>query len=75
MEVSPVMPNCPFTPTKEEIIMAQITLQGNPINTAGNLPAVNTKAPSFTLTKTDLSDCTLQDYAGKTRCPQHLPQH
>jgi thiol peroxidase len=46
--------------------MAQITLQGNPINTAGNLPAVKTKAPAFTLTKTDLSDCTLQEYAAKT---------
>lgn len=46
--------------------MAQISLQGNPINTAGNLPAVNTLAPSFTLTKTDLSECTLQDHAGKT---------
>lgn len=46
--------------------MAQISLQGNPINTAGNLPAVKTQAPSFTLTKTDLSECTLQEYAGKT---------
>ena len=46
--------------------MAQITLQGKPVNTVGNLPAVNTQAPAFTLTKTDLSDCTLQDYAGKT---------
>jgi len=46
--------------------MAQISLQGNPINTVGNLPAVSTKAPSFILTKTDLSDCTLQDYSGKT---------
>jgi len=46
--------------------MVQIALQGNPINTAGNLPAVNTQAPSFTLTKSDLSDCTLRDYAGKT---------
>ncbi|MFH2122594.1 MAG: thiol peroxidase [Pseudomonadota bacterium] len=46
--------------------MAQISLQGNPIETAGNLPAVNTQAPTFTLTKTDLSDGKLQDYAGRT---------
>ncbi|MDO8946158.1 MAG: thiol peroxidase [Desulfocapsaceae bacterium] len=46
--------------------MAQISLQGNPINTVGNLPAINTQAPAFTLTKTDLSDSKLQDYAGKT---------
>lgn len=45
--------------------MASITLQGNPLETAGDLPAVGTKAPSFTLTKTDLSDCSLQDFDGK----------
>lgn len=46
--------------------MAQITLQGNSIETSGDLPAVNSQAPLFTLTKTDLSDCVLGDFAGKT---------
>lgn len=46
--------------------MAKITLQGNPVNTVGDLPAVGTSAPDFTLTKTDLSDLTLGDLAGKT---------
>lgn len=46
--------------------MTQITLQGNPATTLGNLPATGTPAPSFTLTKTDLSDCSPQDFAGKT---------
>ncbi len=46
--------------------MAQITLQGNAIDTSGALPAVDSPAPLFTLTKTDLSDCTLEDFAGKT---------
>ncbi|QQZ29511.1 thiol peroxidase [Thiothrix subterranea] len=46
--------------------MATITLQGNPIDTCGELPAVGSAAPAFTLTKTDLSDVTLQDFAGKT---------
>ncbi|MHB8809088.1 MAG: thiol peroxidase [Desulfobulbaceae bacterium] len=46
--------------------MAQITLQGNPIRTIGELPAVNSQAPAFTLTRTDLSDCTLADFAGQT---------
>lgn len=46
--------------------MARITLQGNPIQTAGELPAVNSQAPPFTLTRTDLSDCTLADFAGQT---------
>lgn len=46
--------------------MATITLQGNPLETCGELPAVGSAAPVFTLTKTDLSDVTLQDFAGKT---------
>ena len=46
--------------------MAQITLKGNPINTVGTLPAVGSDAPGFTLVKTDLSETSLSDYAGKT---------
>jgi thioredoxin-dependent peroxiredoxin len=45
--------------------MAQITLKGNPINTIGSLPEVGSQAPDFTLTKTDLSDVGLKDFAGK----------
>lgn len=46
--------------------MAQITLKGNPINTAGELPTVGSTAPAFTLVAGDLSEVTLSDYAGKT---------
>ena len=45
--------------------MATITLGGNPINTIGNLPAIGAKAPDFKLTKTDLSELTLGELAGK----------
>ncbi|RJX35779.1 MAG: thiol peroxidase [Desulfurivibrio sp.] len=45
--------------------MAHITLQGTPLETIGELPAIGTQAPAFSLTKTDLSDCTLQDFSGK----------
>ncbi len=45
--------------------MAQISLQGNPINTIGTLPEIGGKGPDFKLTKTDLSDVTLNDFAGK----------
>lgn len=44
--------------------MAQITLQGNAINTIGNLPEVEIKAPDFTLVKNDLSMGSLSDYKG-----------
>ncbi len=46
--------------------MAQITLGGNAMATVGDLPAVGTKAPDFCLVKTDLSETSLKDYAGKT---------
>ena len=45
--------------------MAQIMIGGNPANTTGNLPHIGSKAPGFTLTKTDLSDICLPDLAGK----------
>ncbi len=45
--------------------MATVTLKGNPINTSGELPKVGSKAPDFTLTKNDLSTCSLSDFNGK----------
>lgn len=45
--------------------MAKITLEGNPINTIGKLPALGTVAPDFTLTKTDMSDIKLSDLKGQ----------
>ncbi len=45
--------------------MAEITLGGNPIHTSGDLPAAGSAAPAFTLTKTDLADVSLTDYAGR----------
>ena len=38
----------------EKKIMAKITFKGNPVNTSGNLPAKGSKAPDFTLVKSDL---------------------
>ena len=45
--------------------MATITLQGNPIETSGALPAKSAPAPDFRLVKTDLSEVTLASYKGK----------
>lgn len=44
--------------------MAAITLKGNAIHTLGELPAVGTQAPDFTLVKNDLSTSSLSDYKG-----------
>ncbi|MFD1215181.1 thiol peroxidase [Microbulbifer celer] len=45
--------------------MAKVTMKGNPVETVGQLPAVGSKAPAFTLVQGDLSDLTLEDLAGK----------
>ncbi|MCI5219717.1 MAG: thiol peroxidase [Candidatus Electrothrix sp. LOE2] len=45
--------------------MAQVTFQGTPVNTVGELPTAGQTAPDFTLTATDLSDISLGDYKGK----------
>ena len=46
--------------------MATVTFKGNKVSVAGNLPAVGSLAPAFTVVKNDLSEITLQDLAGKT---------
>jgi thioredoxin-dependent peroxiredoxin len=53
--------------------MATITLKGNPIHTAGELPKVGSKAPDFQLTRGDLSDVSLKDFAGKRKLLNIVP--
>jgi thioredoxin-dependent peroxiredoxin len=45
--------------------MSKITFKGNPVNTSGNLPAKGTKAPDFTLVKSDLGNLSLSELKGK----------
>jgi thiol peroxidase len=53
--------------------MANITHKGNPIRTSGELPKVGSKAPDFRLTKGDLADVSLADFAGKVRILNIVP--
>lgn len=46
--------------------MSTVTFQGTIVDLSGNLPAVGTTAPDFTLVKGDLSEITLKDLKGKT---------
>ncbi|MEV0674726.1 thiol peroxidase [Mycobacterium sp. NPDC050441] len=46
--------------------MAQITFKGNPINTVGELPAVGSPAPGFSVTGTDLGAVTSDQFQGKS---------
>ena len=47
--------------------MATITVQGNEIHTAGELPRVGSKAPDFTLTNRDFNDLPLSHWMGKKK--------
>ena len=44
--------------------MATVTLKGNPFQTIGELPSIGAKAPEFTLTASDLSTKTLEEFKG-----------
>jgi thiol peroxidase len=53
--------------------MAAITLKGNPIHSSGKLPPLGTKAPEFRLTRADLSDASLADFAGRVKILNIVP--
>ncbi len=46
--------------------MASITFKGSPVSTVGELPALQSDAPAFSLVNGELADISLSDYAGKT---------
>lgn len=45
--------------------MATITLGGNTAHTSGNLPAIGSQLPDFTLTTVDLASQSLSDFEGE----------
>jgi len=53
--------------------MAKITLQGNAINTNGELPKVGDNAPEFSLVNSELGDVSLATYAGKKKLLSIVP--
>lgn len=53
--------------------MAQVTLKGNPVQVKGELPAVGSKAPAFSLVAGNLSDVTLASFAGKRKVLNIFP--
>lgn len=46
--------------------MAATAFQGTPVRLTGDFPAPGAQAPDFLLTRSDLCDVTLKDFAGKT---------
>ena len=55
--------------------MAEVLLKGQKIRTSGKLPKVGSRAPDFRLTRGDLSDVSLKDFAGKAGIKSALPQN
>lgn len=53
--------------------MANITLKGGAVHTSGNLPAVGSKVPDFKLVRNNLSEVTLNDFAGKIKVLNIFP--
>jgi thiol peroxidase len=53
--------------------MASVTLGGNPITVAGNLPKKGDTAPEFSLTNKELKDVGLKDFAGKRKVLNIVP--
>jgi thiol peroxidase len=53
--------------------MAQVTLKGSPVRTAGELPAVGRRAPDFRLVDADLEDVSLATYRGKKKILNIVP--
>jgi thiol peroxidase len=53
--------------------MATIKLKGNPITTQGELPKAGDQAPDFSLTRGDLKDVSLADFAGKKKILNIVP--
>ena len=53
--------------------MATITFQGKPLHTSGELPAVGSKAPDFSLVNDKLVDVSLATYAGKKKVLNIVP--
>lgn len=53
--------------------MAEITLKGVPVHTAGHLPVIQTKAPDFRLVDRDLKDRSLQEFRGKRKIIGTVP--
>ena len=53
--------------------MANITLQGNAIHTSGELPKVGSIVPDFRLVRSDLSEVSLSNFAGKKKVLNIFP--
>lgn len=52
---------------------SSVTLKGNPVDVAGDLPKIGSTAPNFTLVDKALADVTLDNYTGKRKVLNIFP--
>lgn len=52
---------------------SSVTLKGNPVDVAGNLPKIGSTAPNFTLVDKALADVTLETFATKRKVLNIFP--
>lgn len=53
--------------------MATLSLQGQELHSNGELPAVGTRAPDFTLVNGKLENCTLESFTGRKKLISIVP--
>ncbi len=53
--------------------MSSVKFHGDAVNVSGELPAVGSQAPDFSLTNGDLADVSLKDFAGKRKVLNIFP--
>ncbi|MFN0315001.1 MAG: thiol peroxidase [Burkholderiales bacterium] len=53
--------------------MSTVTLKGNPVSVAGNVPQKGASAPDFNLVAKDLKNVSLKDYSGKRKVLNIVP--
>lgn len=62
-----------LTTDRKGQIVASVKLEGNPVSTRGDLPAVGSRAPDFRLVDATLADRSLGDFAGKKKLLNVVP--
>ncbi|MEV5506714.1 thiol peroxidase [Streptomyces orinoci] len=53
--------------------MSKVSFKGSPVTIGGTFPAQGDTAPAFTLVRKDLSDASLEDFAGKRKVLNIFP--
>jgi thiol peroxidase len=62
-----------YRPGKGNTLMTTVSLKGNPVNTIGELPAIGTVAPDFSLVNGQLADVGLDEFGARRKVLNIVP--